>query len=303
VPWLELRINTSEENVSEYEGALEKSGALAVTYADAGDQPILEPEAGTMPLWSEIVVIGLFDASVDTVNIESYIRDVDTAANLLWNILDDKVWEREWLQYHEPQKFGNAFWVYSEPVEGNLPTLLLDPGLAFGTGTHATTALCLEWVAQQSIQDKTIIDFGCGSGILALASVLRGAKSAICIDIDAQALQATRNNAERNHISEKKLQVFFPNSEPRRQADILFANILAEPIRQLADCFASKISTRGQICLSGILQEQEEGIIKRYHPWFDNIQTSCKDGWVRITGVRNHLPVTEESTALERRAS
>ena len=302
MPWLELRIDATEKQVTQYEELLEKAGALAVTYADAGDQPILEPEAGTMPLWSEVVVVGLFDTSANPATIEACVRDLNTNANLLWNILEDRVWEREWLQHHQPQKFGNAFWVYSERVNDNLPTLLLDPGLAFGTGTHPTTALCLEWIAQQSLQDKVIVDFGCGSGILALAALLQGAQSAICLDIDAQALQATRNNAQRNHIDDRKLGVYFPDSEPKDKSDVLFANILAGPIKQLADCFASKILTDGKICLSGILQEQEKEIVEQYYPWFDNIQTECKDDWIRITGIRNQLPVVEESV-IEKQAS
>lgn len=303
MPWLELRIDTDEKRVTEYEDALEKSGALAVTYADADDQPILEPELGTMPLWANIVVVGLFDASIDTTKAEASIHNVDPAANHRWDILEDRVWEREWLKHHQPQKFGNAFWVYHEPVESDLPTLLLDPGLAFGTGTHPTTALCLEWIAQQSLQDKSIVDFGCGSGILAIASILQGAKSAICVDLDAQALQATRNNAQQNHISDEQLSVYFPKNEPQFLSDILLANILAKPLKQLANCFATKVSAGGHICLSGILQKQEAEIIEQYQLWFDNIKTRCQDDWVRVTGIRNQQPATKERSELHKKAS
>lgn len=303
MPWLELRIHTDKTQVSEYEETLEKSDALAVTYADAGDQPILEPEAGSMPLWKNVVVIGLFDAAVDTNRVETSIRDVDPTASLRWDILEDKIWEREWLKHHQPQKFGNAFWVYHEPVEDDLSTLLLDPGLAFGTGTHPTTALCLEWISQRSLRDKTVVDFGCGSGILAVASILRGAKSAICVDLDAQALQATRKNAQRNHISDEQLKVYFPNNEPKNLSDILIANILAKPLMQLANSFATKISAGGSMCLSGILVGQEAEIVEQYQPWFDSIQTECVDDWVRISGVRNRQLAARESIVLEMQAS
>ncbi|MCL4161433.1 UNVERIFIED_CONTAM: hypothetical protein GTU68_012713, partial [Idotea baltica] len=214
VPWLELRIDASESQVADLEQTLEETGALAVTFADAGDQPILEPEAGTMPLWSEIQLVALFDASSNTSVIEKALVEQRPEVNQKyhWDILEDRVWEREWLKHQKPVKFGNAFWVYHEKIEDLLPTLLLDPGLAFGTGSHPTTALCLEWIAQQSWAGKTIVDYGCGSGILGIAAVLGGADTATCVDIDAQALQATRNNAERNQLTDTQISVFFPNN-------------------------------------------------------------------------------------------
>lgn len=302
MPWLEIRIDTSEQLVGEYEVALETVGALSVTYTDAGDQPILEPEAGTMPLWSDIVVVGLFDGSIDTADVETSIRKVNSSANLRWDILEDRVWEREWLKHHNPQQFGKALWVYHETVEDDLPTLLLDPGLAFGTGTHPTTALCLEWITQQTMTNKAVVDFGCGSGILAIAAIMRGSQSATCIDVDAQALLATRNNAERNQIPEDKLSVYFPGNEPDSLCDLLIANILAKPLMQLADNFAAKVATGGNLCLSGILREQETGIIDQYKLWFDQIKTDYRDDWACVTGVRNERVMKTDTSVFEKKA-
>lgn len=289
MPWLELRIDASEGQVQALEATLTESGALAVTFADAGDQPILEPDAGTMPLWSEIVLVALFDASIDTAAIERDLRQDQppSAQNLRWNILEDRVWEREWLKHQTPAKFGDAFWVYHEKIDDPLPTLLLDPGLAFGTGSHPTTALCLEWIATQSWQGKKLVDYGCGSGILAIAALLNGAEQAACVDIDGQALQATRNNAVRNQISEEQLSVYYPNNEPNEAVPVLIANILSGPLVELAPELAGKVIEGGHICLSGVLREQEQDIIAAYELWFTDLSAVYSGDWVRITGQRN----------------
>lgn len=297
MPWLELRIDASEHQAAGLELALTNAGALAVTYADAGDQPILEPEAGTMPLWSEIQMVALFDASTDTTGTETDIQSkvASDIQQYRWNILEDRVWEREWLKHQQPIKFGDSFWVYHERIDSEEPTLLLDPGLAFGTGSHPTTALCLEWIAQQSITGKSVIDYGCGSGILAVAALLNGATQADCVDIDPQALDATLSNAERNQISSEKISVFFPGNEPAQSADVLFANILAGPLKQLAPSLAGKISHGGYICLSGILREQEPEILASYQLWFDNLETKVSGDWIRIVGQRNNQRATEKT--------
>ena len=292
MPWLELRIDASEQQVTELEQSLINAGALAVTYADAGDQPILEPEVGTMPLWSEIQLVALFDAATNTTDAESTIFSDfnECSQNYRWNILEDRVWEREWLKHQQPVKFGNTFWVYHERVDSELPTLLLDPGLAFGTGSHPTTALCLEWAAHQTLPGKSIIDYGCGSGILAVAALLNGANSVVCVDIDPQALDATKNNAIRNNISAEKINVYFPGNEPNEKVDILFANILAGPLKQLATSLAGKVYPGGDICLSGILREQEQEILESYSHWFEDMDSVFSGDWVRIVGKRNAMP-------------
>ena len=314
--WLELRLDARPEQTEGLEDALLASGALAVTYTDAGDQPILEPGVGEMPLWPEVVLVGLYEADTNTDFIRSTLEHLSSEplTNPRWDILESKVWEREWLQHHQPVKFGNAFWVYHQPVnqpedtdasetsettntanntdntdntdKKPLPTLLLDPGLAFGTGTHPTTALCLEWIAAQNWHNKNLIDFGCGSGILAIAACLLGARSACCTDIDGQALAATRDNARRNAISNEQLQIFLAGQEPQQQADALVANILAGPLVELAESLMHSVKAGGQVCLSGILAVQEHSIRQAYTPYLNRIKVEQQDDWLRVSGQR-----------------
>jgi len=289
--WLELSIQTNREQVQALEDCLLAVNASAVTYTDAGDQPILEPGVGEMPLWSEIVLVALFEQDTDTedkvAEISSLLRAPMPAHK--WNILEDRVWEREWLKHHQPVQFGETFWVFHETIENSpLPTLLLDPGLAFGTGTHPTTAMCLEWIAEQRWRGKTLIDYGCGSGILATAALLLGAESAQCTDIDPQALIATRSNAERNNITPEKLSIHLAGQEPACEADRLVANILAGPLRSLAETFASKVRSGGELCLSGILAEQVDEVRDAYSAWIDFDEPEYREHsgqtWTRLTG-------------------
>ena len=293
--WLEMRLDTHSEQAEIVEECLLNCGALAVTYTDAGDQPILEPAVGEMPLWPEIVLVALFDSDIQT---EQKTAEVSTALQgfnqtalppYRWDILEDRVWEREWLEHHKPVKFGEAFWVLHEKVDDKqteLPTLLLDPGLAFGTGSHATTALCLEWIARQDWTDKKLIDYGCGSGILAIAASLLGCQHALCTDIDPQALAATRENALRNAVNRKQLSMYLAGQEPDISADILMANILAGPLVELAESFAAKVKAGGRLCLSGILEAQKNTILAAYSPWFDCLDVTNQEGWLRVTGTR-----------------
>lgn len=295
--WLEMRLDSTSEQAEKIEESLLSCGALAVTYTDAGDQPILEPGVGEMPLWPDIVLVALFEADVQT-----GAKTAELAANLKqscnqdlpahrWDILEDRVWEREWLKHHKPVKFGEAFWVFHETVASpdektQLPTLLLDPGLAFGTGSHPTTALCLNWIAKQNWAAKQLIDYGCGSGILAVAASLLDCQHVVCTDIDPQALAATRANAERNAIKQQQLEIYLAGQEPETHADVLVANILAGPLVQLAESFAAKVKPGGEICLSGILENQKDEILNAYSPWFDSLNVTARDGWLCVTGKR-----------------
>ena len=293
--WLELRVHTDRAQAAQVENCLLESGAEAITYTDAGDQPILEPDVGEMPRWPDIVLVALFDSSINTEEKTAQFEQLcsDSTPTYCWNIVEDRVWEREWLQYHKPVKFGDAFWVFHEPVEAaptetELPTLLLDPGLAFGTGSHATTALCLEWIALQNWPGKQLIDYGCGSGILAIAASILGCSYVQSVDIDPQALIASRENAMRNHL-DNKIEFFLAHQEPYLQADIVVANILAGPLIELAPLLANKLVSGGQICLSGILDEQKTDIVATYDQWFSDITITELDGWVRITGCKKAI--------------
>lgn len=288
MPWLELRLDTDATQSSALEDALLQAGALAVTYTDAGDQPILEPGVGEMPLWPEIIMVGLFDSKTNTETTTGLLRNqLNSLPNHRWDILEERVWEREWLKHHKPVQFGDRFWVYHEPVENtDLPTLLLDPGLAFGTGSHPTTALCLDWIAQQSWRQGGLIDFGCGSGILAIAAALLGCEKVMCTDIDPQALLATRENARKNGIPDNQMELYLAGQEPESKTATLVANILAGPLVELAASLAAKITPGGNICLSGVLVEQGQDIVEAYRPWFTDFDLTESGDWLRITARR-----------------
>lgn len=296
MPWLQIKIKTNPENSEAYEDLLLSAGCAAVTFEDSEDQPIFEPDLGTTPLWSNTTITGLFAAEH---NLEQTLRFLTQAHAQLFpaiptpqihaEILEDKDWEREWMDNYHPMQFGRRLWVcpsWKEIPDPSAVNLLLDPGLAFGTGTHPTTALCLEWLDAQTLDGQYIIDYGCGSGILGIAGLLLGANKAIGVDIDPQALQATKDNLSRNHLADDILHVFLPENAPTDLADTLVANILAGPLVQLAPTLASLIRPKGKLCLSGLLSAQEEEIRAAYSTWFDLDPVAEKEGWIRVTGTK-----------------
>ena len=293
MPWIQVRLDTTSDHADILEDLLMEAGACAVTLQDAKDQPVYEPELGTTPLWQDTVVVGLFNAQTRT---DELIPFLEANAGLepfpphKIELVEDKDWEREWMTHFHPMQFGPRLWVcpsWKEVPDPNAINLMLDPGLAFGTGTHPTTALCLRWLDQQDqLNDKEIIDYGCGSGILAIAALLLGARSAVGVDLDPQALEATIENARRNHIPAGKLSVFLPGDEPDEQADVVLANILAGPLTQLAGKLAGLTRTGGSIALSGILAEQADDIVQAYKQWFTMDDPITVDGWAMLAGKR-----------------
>ncbi|WP_067518792.1 50S ribosomal protein L11 methyltransferase [Endozoicomonas ascidiicola] len=291
--WIQVRLNTTSDHADRLEDLLLEVGASAVTLQDAEDQPVYEPELGTTPLWNNTVVIGLFDALTSVDHVVPFLKEnagLDPFPKHKVEIVEDKDWEREWMTHFHPMQFGDRLWVCPswKPVpDPDAVNLMLDPGLAFGTGTHPTTALCLRWLDQQAnLKGKEVIDYGCGSGILAIAALLLGAKSAIGVDLDPQALEATIENAKRNTISASKLDVFLPDDEPAEAADVVLANILAGPLTQLAPKLAGLTKAGGSITLSGILSEQAEEIIQTYKQWFDMEPPTTFDGWAMLSGTK-----------------
>lgn len=289
MPWLQLRINTSPDGSVAIEEAANKAGALAVTLEDNADQPIFEPAIGETPLWKETRVTALFEADIDTqaklLEIEKYNRGA--LPNAWWHILEDKDWEREWMQHFAPIRCANNLWIcpsWLEPPEPQAVNLLLDPGLAFGTGTHPTTFLCLRWLAAQELKRKSIIDYGCGSGILGVAALLLGAESATGIDIDPQALLATRENTMRNKLDSARFPVYFPNKCPTQEVDVVVANILAGPLVELADDLSALLKQGGFICLSGVLASQYEAIEKAYSKNIEIIGVEQREEWICVFG-------------------
>jgi ribosomal protein L11 methyltransferase len=212
--------------------------------------------------------------------------------NATFEHIADRAWEREWLKDFHPMRFGRRLWIcpggqrpqLDESAEEHC-LIELDPGLAFGTGTHPTTALCLEWLDSAPLDGKSVVDYGCGSGVLAIAALKLGAAAALAIDIDPQALLATRDNAARNHVSER-LTVAGPDEAPRRQAVILLANILAEPLLELAPSFGERVAPGGSVVLSGILRSQAAPVASRYAAWFDMRPATVRDDWALLHGVR-----------------
>lgn len=294
--WLQLRLVATADRVEAVEDALLALGALSVTLADHRDLPILEPGVGETPLWPEVDLVALFDEDTDTAAAGAALAELlgETARELPWEHLEDRAWEREWLQYFAPLRFGERFWVCPSGTASPAPDAIvmhLDPGLAFGTGTHQTTALCLEWLATHAIAGRGVIDYGCGSGILGVAALLLGAANVRAVDIDPQALTATRDNAARNGIDPAQLVVGEPALlERAAPAGLLLANILAGPLIELAPRLAALVSPGGHAVLSGVLETQAEAVRAAYLPWFTHLATAQRDEWCRIELLRTERP-------------
>lgn len=290
--WIQIILETSREQCEALEETLLDLGALSVTYVDAADQPLFEPDLGETPLWDAVRLTGLYpaDAPMDTVIAQLKDKFGDSLPKHRTEILEDKDWIREWMDQFQPMQFGEHLWIvpsWSEPPHPDAINLMLDPGLAFGTGTHATTALCLQWLDANPPKDQLIIDYGCGSGVLGIAALLLGADNMLGIDIDPQALLATRQNAEQNNIAENRYHVYLPGQAPEQQAETVLANILAGPLVELTTEIGSRVKPDGKLILSGILNNQAQMVINAYQDRFDFEPVAEQDGWVRLVGTRH----------------
>lgn len=288
MPWLQLKIDSNRELAPKIEDALLAAGALSITLTDNADEPILEPGLGETPLWSNTQVVGLFDAEINTQTVDQALQNkCRFTFNARWEQLEDKDWSRAWMDNYHPIQCGENLWIcpsWSQPPAPNAINLMLDPGLAFGTGTHPTTFLCLQWLDQQNCTNLTAIDYGCGSGILGIAALLKGASSVVGIDIDPQALLATADNAKRNGLNPESFPVHLPGKARLAQTDLMLANILAGPLVELAPVIAPLVKPGGQICLSGILAQQADSVMAAYKPWIDFDPVAEREQWVRLTG-------------------
>ncbi|CDL84785.1 50S ribosomal protein L11 methyltransferase [Xenorhabdus szentirmaii] len=292
MPWIQLRLNTTGQQAEALGDELVESGAVSVTFQDSHDTPIFEPLPGETRLWGDTDVIGLYDAEMDMKAVVSQLEQVpQLGKGFIHKIeqLEDKDWEREWMDNFHPMRFGNRLWIcpsWREVPEPDAVNVMLDPGLAFGTGTHPTTSLCLQWLDGLDLAGKTIIDFGCGSGILAIAALKLGAKRAIGIDIDPQAIQASRDNAERNGVSDQ-LTLYLSKDQPNDlECDVVIANILAGPLRELAPIIGSLPKSGGLLGLSGVLASQAEGVAQAYDNEFIIDPIAEQEEWCRITGIK-----------------
>ena len=292
MPWIQLKLNTTGANAEELSDALMEAGSVSITFQDTHDTPVFEPLPGETRLWGDTDVIGLFDAETDMKEVVAILENHPLlGAGFAHKIeqLEDKDWEREWMDNFHPMRFGERLWIcpsWRDVPDPTAVNVMLDPGLAFGTGTHPTTAMCLQWLDSLDLTDKTVIDFGCGSGILAIAALKLGAKHVVGIDIDPQAILASRDNAERNGVSER-LSLYLPKDQPENlSADVVVANILAGPLRELAPLISVLPVAGGHLGLSGILASQAQSVADAYQDLFELDPVAEKEEWCRITGVK-----------------
>lgn len=302
--FLQLSMSCKLDDFMPLESALEAVGALAVTMSDAhldaaDEQAIFEPGVGETPLWNEMQLQALFPGDSDADLIRAALANAEPSMDFsgaTFDVVEDQDWERAWMDQYEPLQFGQRTWIV--PWNAELPAaaaeqgeeaavIRLDPGLAFGSGTHPTTALCLEWLDSLAddgaLQGREVLDFGCGSGILALAALKLGASRAVGVDNDPQAITATADNAQRNGVA---IDVYLPQDEPAATYPIVVANILASALIELSPVIGARVAPGGVLAMSGILHGQEGEVIAAYADRFDDLRADQQDDWMRVTGRR-----------------
>lgn len=288
--WLQVRLSITPELATKWEDRLLEVGAVSVTFIDGADQPIYEPDLGTTPLWQHTHLLALFEQPATEQQVTALLALYGEAVpTLAFEEIEDQDWERSWMDEFHPMQFGQRLWIvpsWHEAPDPSAVNILLDPGLAFGTGTHPTTSLCLQWLDGEPLTGQQILDFGCGSGILAIAGLLLGATQAVGTDIDSQALEASRDNAKRNQIADSAFELYLPEAMPTRQFDTVVANILAGPLVSLAPVISSYTRPGSRLALSGILAEQAAEVRAAYAELFELDPTVEQEGWVLISGTR-----------------
>jgi ribosomal protein L11 methyltransferase len=294
--WLQISFEVHPETVEELSDLLSQAGAVAVSLSDPGDEPLYEPLPGEMPVWPVTRVTGLFPAGIPVKHITDAVAGQLSSPLPHWHVadLEDQDWQQAYRDHFQPQQFGGTLWVcpsWCPPPQPDACNIILDPGLAFGTGHHPTTALCLEWLAHRTRYPDTcvadtVIDYGCGSGILAIAAAKLGATDVHAVDIDPQALQATTQNARLNRV-EERIHACLPDELPPQPVQLLMANILSGILMKLAPTFAGRVQAGGMLLLSGILEDQAAGVIEFYRRWFDVDTTMTREGWVCLSAARN----------------
>lgn len=293
--WLQLQLEADPDSAGILEQLLKTAGALSVTLVDAADQSLYEPAPGEIPLWSNMLITGLFAENSNTDSLVKQLRDAflpHRLPSVKSEILADKNWQRAWMDNFKPMLFGKRLWIcpsWCKTPDPDAVNLRLDPGLAFGTGTHPTTALCLQWLDDKALNGQILVDYGCGSGILGIAALLLGAGKVYGVDNDPQAIIASLENCANNGINSQQFEANSPagffqrkNSPGLTKADGVLANILAEPLISLSEYLAGLVKPGGWLLLSGILEEQAESVVAAYQPWFDVKEIVTQEGWIRI---------------------
>lgn len=282
--WIQLHTALPEHQIDEFSEALEESGCIAIDLASATEEEIIEPTPQTTPLWQKTAITALFPADTDMLKVIALLHQLLSfpLPEFKINTLAEQNWLQNLQREFVPMQFGDQLWIHSSwnqpPPNPEITAVLLDPGLAFGTGTHPTTALCLDWLAHHSLKDENIIDYGCGSGILAVAAIKLGAKQAWATDIDLQALQATQHNAENNHVA-AQIMISLPEQPPTWPADIIVSNIILRPLIELIPTFLQLLKPNGLVVLSGVLERQLEELKEAYQKYFEIIAFNIKDDW------------------------
>lgn len=291
--WLQLHFVCDAVTAADLAECLSDCGALAVSLCDAQDDPLYEPPPGSTPLWSCTRVSGLFPREYDSVALLSELERRLAPARLpepVLEVIEDREWVRLFQDAFEPVCFGGRLWVVPSWAQApclavGQASMTLDPGLAFGTGSHATTRMCLEWLAGEAVEDRKVVDYGCGSGILAVAAAMLGARRVWAVDIDHQALQATRRNAAANQV-DTRLQAFDPQNLPLLTADLVISNILANTLSGLASTLSGLLEPGARLALAGILEDQSKQVIESFAPWCALSTAGERDGWVLLAGTR-----------------
>ncbi len=295
--WVELTFLANAQDADYLSTLLNINGALAVTLQDAGDQPIYEPKLDELPVWESVLITGLYDEKNDIKKVIALTNAQFPELKYTIKPLQEQDWEQVWMQDFIPMQFGERLWVIPsyQKHEASKYHVILDPGLAFGTGKHPTTELCLRWLDKNINGQEVVMDYGCGSGILGIAAIKLGAQKVFAVDHDHQAIIATRENAKNNQLSSNQIETFYPQQLTHNQrASILVANILANPLIELAEEFANRLTHKGRILLSGILREQTNQLLEAYDPWFEKTHIESQEDWVCISGVKK-LAVSEFS--------
>jgi ribosomal protein L11 methyltransferase len=294
MPWWQLSVQSDPQQLAQTEQALLELGALSLSISDARDEPIYEPLPGEEPLWSLSVITALFDQEQDIETLfDGLVARLPSQqlASIRKSKLADQQWERVHLERYQPMPFGQRLWVcpsWIDPPQADACNIILDPGIAFGTGSHPTTALCLEYLDRYPPVSMRVMDYGCGSGILAIAAARLGAKHIDCIDIDPQALNATIDNIGRNALDPERFSVYLPTAQSLPAVDYLIANILAGPLQELEPLFAEVTRPGGRILLSGILDHQVDHLLSVYARHFELDTATIRDQWCRISGTRRN---------------
>lgn len=287
----QIEFNIAKDDLAETEKILESYQPLSISMQGFGEEKIYEPLPGEMPIWEKIRVKAMYQNIKNLSDLENEIinkTNIKTLNNKVIKAIGKKDWQEEWVQSSKPMRFGEKLWIYPDHLIDNLEGKVcvnLNPGLAFGTGSHPTTRLCLEWLEKSNLDQKSVLDYGCGSGILGISAIKLGAKSVTAIDLDPQAVIASKSNAEKNHVHQE-IEITDNNKTIEKNFNIIVANILAKPLIELAPYFYKKLNKEGAICLSGILEGQINIIKDAYLKYFNLSEIKIKDGWVMMSGIK-----------------